>query len=640
MRLMPASYNGFLFQQINRVASDFANPYDWNIQGITTSDLQRSQNFPLRVVKNYAGAIKVINVNLLDVDLTRDELVMAMDVLGAEQIQLIATDEFGRSWYVNADFIGLTEDSNSGKTASFGAVFAVDDPIWKKLIPSTQTIVLDGNAGTVTATITPIGNQPALPIITITPTSNGANDFGFTQQRFITLINNSPNAFNSYPVDLTDGGLDTATLIGAGKMLASGDDCRIYINGVDVKRWFGGGGINNASTTIWVNLTLPANSNMTLGANIAGAGAITDITIANTAANVVMLSKIPTAGNVLIDSEIFVYTGVNTGTLKLTGITRAEKQSSAGAHTATTTLYFIPEIWLYYGSPNIAPYVVDDTYKPIIDLTTSTNTSFVYAIEFFTLDGKRSAQWKNGTYLPALNSHHYTATENTLTDPASVIGVWCAGSSLLWWMLHNPCGFVTLDSITGEKYSANGVFEAYLHQSQKGNLFDIIFSESAPGAGAGWVALDTHTAISLTPGPNSASAYYLMWWLYGFTGPAGINENGMEFGAATFTLDSNKTPTMSLAAEATNFNLHSVFTNAATGFSIEIDTSLPFLQYVIVNTKEKTVTLYDGSNQINAILDFPIRAEWFPLLPSEANAITITDAGNVTYLFTWEDRAL
>jgi hypothetical protein len=640
MRLMPASYNGFLFQQINRVASDFANPYDWNIQGITTSDLQRSQNFPLRVVKNYAGAIKVINVNLLDVDLTRDELVMAMDVLGAEQIQLIATDEFGRSWYVNADFIGLTEDSNSGKTAAFGAVFAVDDPIWKKLIPSTASLTTNGSGAAQYLYITPIGNQPALPIITITPNSGGGNDFGFLYQRFVTVYNKSPNAFTTYPIDITGGGLDTATLIGANKMLANGDDCRVYVNGVDVKRWFGGGGINNASTTIWINLTSPANNDMTLGVNIAGTGAITEIEIENTAANIAMLPKIPLSGNVLINSEIFVYTGVDIGTRKLTGVTRAQKQTSAGTHTDTDLMVIIPEVWLYYGNPNIAPYVVDDTRKPVIDLATSTNQVHNYVSEFYSADGQRTAVWKQGTYLPALLSRHYTATENTLTDPASVVGTWCKERSLLWWMLYNPCGFEEITSMTGKKYSANGVFDVTVNQSELGNLFDMVFRESSPGAGAGWVALDAHTAIALVPGSVSARIFYLLLWTYGHTGPAGVNENGMEIDTASLTLDSNYTPVISLAAEAVNFNIHSIIANLLTTDSLTVDLSLEFAKYVVIDTKEKTVTLYDGSNQINAILDFPIRAEWLQLLPQQENIIAITEEGEVTYLFTWEDRSL
>lgn len=639
MRLFPAKYGNFLFQQDGKVSSDFANPYDWNIQGITTSDIPRSNNFPLRVAKNYTGSIKVINVNLLDVDMTRDSLVIAMDVLGEDQIQLISKDEFGRAWYVNADFIGLTEDNTEKKTAAFGAVFAVDDPIWKKLVPSTDSITTDGSGDPESLSLTPIGNQPALPVITITPNSAGANDFGFTHQRFVTIINNSPNAFTNYHIDITDGGLDTAALIAANKMLANGDDCRVYVSGADVKRWFGGGGIDDTGTTIWINLTTPANSNLTLGANIAGTGDISEIQIQNTAANVAMIAKLPLSGIVLIDSEKFVYTGVNIGSLKLTGITRAEKQSAEGAHTSGDTIYFIPDVWLYYGNPDISPYVVDDTYKPIIDLVNSSNLIHDY-LDFYSADGKRTGIWKKGTYLPALNSRHYTASENTLADPASVVGTWCKEASLLWWMLYNPCGFTEITSMTGKKYSANGVFDATIQHSEKGNLFDLVFIEPAPSAGAGWVALATHTAVAIVPGPGSAITFYLLLWTYGFTGPGGVNENGMEIGAASLTLDSTYTPSISLAAEASNFNVYSVITNVATGDSLTIDISLQFFKYVVINTKEKTVRLYDGSNQINAILDFPIRPEWFQLLPQQENEIIITESGEVQYDFAWEDRSL
>lgn len=636
MRLFPQSYNGFLFQQNGKVASDFANPYDWNIQGITTSDIPRSGNFPLRVAKNYTGSIKVITVNLLDVDATRDSLVIAGDILGEDQGQLIALDEFGRSWYVDADFIGLTEDSNSEKKASFGAAFAVDDPIWKLLTPSTQTIEVNGTG---TGTLAPIGNQPALPVITITPLAAGINDFGFTHQRFITIINNSPNALVDYPIDVTNGGLDTAALVTAGKMLANGDDCRIYVDGVDVKRWFGGGGINNASTSIWINFNQPANSNMTLGTAIAGAGDITVIQIENLAANVAAIQNIPLKGNVLIDSEIFVYTGVDKGALQLTGVTRAERQTSAGAHSSGDIIYFVThDVWLYYGNPNIESYVVDDTYKPIINLTTSTNGSHVYD-EFYTVDGKRTAQWKKGTILPALGAVHYTATENTIADPATVAGMWCLGASLLTWTIYNPCGFTEITTLTGKKYADIAVFNAFMVWSMFGITYNSLFDESDPTPAGGWEALATHTNIPTPPISVDPyyKAYYLQLWCYG---PGGASASAMEIGATTLEIDSAKVPTISLAAESTNFNLHSVITNAATGFSITIDVSLQFFTYITVDTKNKRVTLYDGSNQINAIQDFPIRAQWFPLLPMRDNAISITDEGNVQYVFTWEDRSL
>lgn len=646
MRLRPHRYNGFLFQRENKVSAEFSNLFDWNVSGISTSEIARSSNFPLRGTKNYSGVLKVLDVNLLDVSATRDDFVMAMDVFGDEQGILEALDEFGRTWYVEADFIGQTEDSVDPQAdkATFGAIFAVSDPVWKLLTPSSASLSTDGSGGSQSLFITPIGNEPALPIIKITPISAGSNDFGFTHQRFVTIINNSPNAFVNYPVDITGGGLNTADLISDGKMLSNGDDCRIYINGVDVKRWFGGGGINNASTTIFVNLSIPGNTNMTLGDGIAGTGDIAIITMENTAANQAMFANLPLSGNVKIGNEIFVYTAKSltynsVNGLYLTGVTRAQKQTAEEAHSSTDVMYFIPEVWLYYGNPNIAPYVVDDTTKPIIDLATSTNSQHDYE-EFYSLDGKRTAIWKKGTFMPALNSRHYTDTENTLVDPADVIGTWCQEASVLWWMLYNPCGFTDIVDITGKKYSANGVWTASFGQSLKGNLFDIIFFESAPTAGAGWVALDSHAAVTLTPGPNSAAIFYLLLFVSGFSGTGGVNANGMEFDVASLTLDSTYTPTVSLAAEASNFNVNSVITNLLTGDSLTINLSLEFAKYVIVNTKEKTVTLYDGSNQINAILDFPIRAEWLQLLPKQENEIEITEAGEVTFEFTWEDRSL
>ena len=646
MRLRPHRYNGFLFQRENKVSAEFSNLFDWNVSGISTSEIARSSNFPLRGTKNYSGVLKVLDVNLLDVSATRDDFVMAMDVFGDEQGILEALDEFGRTWYVEADFIGQTEDSVDPQAdkATFGAIFAVSDPVWKLLTPSSASLTTDGSGDPAYVNLNTIGNVPALPIIKITPLSNGINSFGFTHQRFVTLINNSPNAFVDYPVDITGGGIDTAALIAGGKMLANGDDCRVYISGVDSRRWFGHDGIDSADTAIFVNLNLPANSNMTLGVVIAGAGDLSVIQIENTAANRSAFLNIPLSGNVLIGNEIFVYSGrafsyESIAGLYLTGITRAQKQTSEEFHDFGDTVYFIPEIWLYYGNPDIAPYVEDDTTKPIIDLATSTNEQHDYD-EFYSLDGKRTAIWKKGTYLPSLLSRHYTATENTLEDPATVIGTWVQESSVIYWLLNNPCGFSEIVDITGKKYSANGIWTASFGQSLKGNLFDIIFFESAPTAGAGWVALDSHSSVTLTPGPNSASAFYLLLFVNGNSGGSGVNANGLEFDTFSIILYPAYTPTISLAAEASNFDVNSVITNSTTGDSLTVSLSLEFAKYVIIDTKEKTVTLFDGSNQINAILDFPIRAEWLQLLPQTTNEMEITEAGEVTFEFTWEDRSL
>lgn len=637
MRLKPQSFNDFLFQQGPRVASDFSNPYDWSIQGITTNDIPRSQNFPLRAAKNYADTIKVVNINLMDVDFSRDDLVIAMDVLGEEQGQLIASDEFGRSWYVNADFIGLAEDTTSGDTVSFGAVFAVDDPIWKKLIPSTQTISVNGTGSGI---LTPIGNQPALPVITITPTVAGA--FGFTYKRFIQIVNNSPNALIDYPLNLTGSGLDTAALVSGGKMLSTGADLRIYVDGVEVKRWFGGGGINSSTTKIWINWSQPANTDMTLGGAIASSGAINLIQIQNTAANIALINSIPVTGNVLIGSEIFVYTGVNAANLQLTGVTRAERQTSAAAHSVSASIKFVThDVWLYYGYPAIAAYVVDDTQKPILSLN-STNTSWVY-IEFMTEAGTRTGSWKRKTVLfgnsqATKSNRWYTASENTFADPASVIGLWLKALEELAWDLYQPCG-VTAVTATGKKYRSELEVRSGLYASANGNEivsnpYPITFwVESFVFTHNVWVALDAHSAVGV-----GQTVRYLHFTLASTLN--NISGAGNEIADMTLVIDSTKTPTISIAAEATGFTLNSILTNAATGYTMELSLTMALNSYIVIDTKNKTITLFDGTNEINALKNMPIRLEWFQLLPSEPNAITITDAGQVTYDFVYEDRSL
>lgn len=631
MRLLPHAFNSFSFQQATKVASDWSVKYDWNIQGISTRTIERSQNFPLFASKNYAGNLKVIIVNFNDVDPDKNDLIIAMDVLGEDQHQLISTDEFGRLWYVNAVCIGLNEEVVDGNVASFGVVFEVDDPIWKLYTPSEEQILVNLTGS---GTITPIGNQEAYPIITITPTVAGS--YGFAYKRFVSIINNAPNALTSYPLNLTGAGLDTAALISGGKMLANGDDLRIYVDGVEVKRWFGGGGINSATTKIWINLTQPANSNMTLGLAIAGAGNITEIYFQNTAENIALMPTIPISGNVKIGSEIFVYTGVNVGSLKLTGVTRAERQTSAGAHSVADVVYFVThDIWMYYGYPAISPYVVDDTNKPMIDMN-STNTSWVYT-DFGTVAALRSGEWTQGKIGGGTGAWAYTAPDDGTADPYTVLGLISlntSGLANIYWILYNPCGFTTVTA-TGKKYrsvAASGSWPYYLFsKGNSGGAYTTVWTEAIPAGDGVNEDLSSHAAVAL-----GGTYPYLKFEILNATG--GVYR--CEIRDLTGVVDSAKAPTIAIAAEASNFVLNSVLTNAATGYSMTISMPMVLNTTLTVNTKEKTITLYDGTNQINALIDMPVRLQWFPLLPSEDNLITITDAGQVTYDFSFEDRSL
>lgn len=702
MRLIPSSFNGFLFQQTNRVASDWQVAYDWTIAGIGTNNIQRSQNFPAYAAKSYTGNVKVITVNMTDVDSDRDPLVIAMDIFGGNQHQLISKDQFGRSWYVNAICIGLNEEGASDTTSTFGAVFEIDDPVWKKLEPSTATINV---SGTGTGTLTTIGNQQALPTIEITPVAGSGDGFQF--QRFIQVINNSANALTSLPLNLTGAGLDTAAMIAdnsnkckvnvvggiddsvatipydtvtgtipssgliycgteqikyTGKtatnftgctrgvngttaaahaddaviyvshIAADGNDVRIYVDGVEVKRWFYG--INTANTKIWINWTQPANSDMTLGADIAGAGDVATITIENTSGNVTNIALIPTTGNVLIGSEIFVYTGVNVAGLQLTGCTRASRQTSAGAHTTGDAIKFVThDVYMYYGYVDITPYVVDDTNKPIIKLT-STNTSWIFE-EFgdgLSMTGGGNAGLRTGTwYKLTPNTYVYyskTGYGNPV-DPWECVGI----QATTGFGFYHPCG-ITEVTASGQKYKKTSSYAwatITFEKSADGIAYTVVWTEAAPSSTNTWEALSAHTAVSL-----SGTYYYIK--IVGTNFGAAPLYSAHEFDDVTLTIDTTLVPTITIADEFGVYPLNATLTNTTTGESMTVALVTETGKALTIDTAEKTVTLYDGSNQINAI-DTPVRAEWFRLLPG-ANAISITEAGIIQVVFTWEDRTL
>ena len=141
MRLVPSVYNGFAFQQGQRVSSTWNVPFDWSVAGISGNSLSRSQNFPQYTSKNYSGSIKVIRVVLNDVDADRDALIASMDVLGDTQHKLYATDLFGNLWYVDAVCVGCNQEGTDAKTAVFALTFDVADPIWKKYVQDRKSVV-------------------------------------------------------------------------------------------------------------------------------------------------------------------------------------------------------------------------------------------------------------------------------------------------------------------------------------------------------------------------------------------------------------------------------------------------------------------------------------------------------------------
>lgn len=713
-RLVPHSYNGFVLNEVDKVSTKFKTPSDWNIQGITVNSIALSQDFPQRTGKNYGGQLKVLECFMNNPDADRNQLVIAMDVLGAEQHEFIAKDDLGIYWYLDADAIGMNVESVEGDSMKFGIVIDTENPIWNSYVETlTEKTVTTSD----TVTITPTGNQFALPTIKITPTSAGGA--GFLYKKFVQINNNSSYPLSNYPLNLTGAGLDTAaminftsksvqinqgggitavattipidTAVGGGlpttgmgycgteqirwtgnsgtqltgvvrgiggttaathpdnavialsKMLANGEDLRIYINGVEVKRWFGGGGINTTTTKIWINWNQPAKQDMTLGGAIAGAGDVTQIQLENTAANTLIMPTIPTFGNVLIGSEVFVYTGVDVPNLLLTGVTRASRGSAAASHALQVAVKFLTnDVWMYYGSSTIAAYVVDDTFKPIISLN-STNTSWVYA-EFGNATGTRTGNWL-WSLINLIVNQITGEGGGTNIDPFTAMGFKLAFSQpdpnvtataiqgKAQWKQFQPCGVTTI-TVTGKKSRTSPLTWAIctFEKSTNDILYTNVWTETAPVVLANQ-DLDTHSAVAL------GGTYNYLRFVFEYTS-AFYQLIFFEMYDITEVIDSTKVPTITFSAEDDTYTLNATITNAATAESINIILPMVLNTYLTIDVAAKTVTLFDGTNVINALQEIPIREEWLRLLPGEANVLTITNGGVVDYDITHRNRAL
>ena len=166
------------------------------------------------------------------------------------------------------------------------------------------------------------GANDAWPSFEIKPVS--AKSGGFAYKEFWSVTWRSENPGFSYPARL--GPIDTAALVGAGKMQADGDDLRVYVDGREVDRWLDG--MNSANTYVWVVLDFSPRMVTTLRSDIASSGAISSIEVGEE------IYDFRDGVILRIDDELFFATTRDLSDEKFTGITRGWHGTSEAGHTA------------------------------------------------------------------------------------------------------------------------------------------------------------------------------------------------------------------------------------------------------------------------------------------------------------------
>ena len=517
-------------------------------------------------------------------------------------------------------------------------------------------------------TVTPGGNTKTYPTITFDPQSDPNGGYGYI--RYGTVYNQTDNALPDYAIEITGGGLDTATLVGAGKMQADGDDLRVFVGGVEVDRWIQD--INTASTQVWIVLPFRAKWERPLEGAIGSGDTVTAIQLPDNTTSRDFLRTLPFPGIVQINNEQFSYSYRNPSTRQITGVTRAVRGTTAANHSDNDTIRYIQhDIQVVYGNTAVSAPVVDDNRKPMFDISDgsdSTNDLWVYA-DFREQDVARPAAWQPvveyASNADQQQTGIYTADQFDYADPASEMGllmsswqanaVWNAEDASLYWQLYQPCG---VDEIAaqGEVYEVGSLWPAAVGIfgwdvfSQR-ELLDI---DNAPGEWTGgpssestWDGWETASYSPAPPVPqafDSGNDYtYIALMLRGNIGAGDGNTARIE--ASDVHVSVANKPSVTLGGEnggTDTYHLLGTLTHDDEGISFDIDIPMLRADSVVIDCENLTVKLNnDNLNIIGAIKPDTARADWMYLNGGETNNFTwdSDDGGeNVDIDFEWRDR--
>lgn len=583
--------------------------------------------------------------------------------------QLIVTDDDGTSnpRYLMTRTLKMTPISKSGRL-HWVISLAVDGA--SDLDGRMRAVTGDTDSWNITATgdtkvIANAGGDDAYPVYSVTPTSGKGE---WVYKRWIPIRWRSTHYVEKHPLDISNGGLDTAALITAVKLRSDANDLRVHVGGIPVDYWLGYTGTlsTDSTTKVWINLNWKPKRECYLKTSLT-AGALTEIEISDQAIGEnyrpgagQIIAGFPDSGILMIDNEAFFYQSRNPATGKFTGVTRAIKDTTAASHTANATIWLVQhDIEMIYGNSTAAAPDIDDTWQPVFDLALSSNSQWEYSGLFGEDMIRRPGEWLKGR-LAGIADRYGGAFAGNLTNPWDVIGMTQRYSynyrtvdrMKTFIGIWSPCGITRINITGGQVYAANLANNVDLYVasfiSQQEPTLEYLFTE--PSLTTTWQAITRDENLSYaSTGRSARSIYPTLAGIYMETDhPAGDDTNSVEVSAATVYFPTGGgsndigTPTITVNAEvADNYRLTCTVTNNTTGDALSVQMNMKAGETVEIDTDGKTVTyLLDNSNQFQAmqILN-SIRRDWLPLSPGN-NTLKYEDDGTlaVTLVTDWVKR--
>ena len=448
------------------------------------------------------------------------------------------------------------------------------------------------------------------PVFYVTP--EAAKTGGFLYKAWYPVLWTAPKAAANYPTGII--GWDTSVPVAAGKMQADGDDLRIYIDGVEADRWLDA--INTAATNVWFNVDFEADIVLTLDGAMLVGDTVTYLDVVGD------ISRMPTIGIVLIDSEAFAYNGKLVASNRLQNVVRAARGTAAAGHADVATASWIQhDIWAYYGDATLTVPTVDGTYEPIIEPTNSTNAMWRFEEFGSATFGRTGARWVFEVLIAgdSPDVHSYTGNRDTTADPYESVGIYIfetlATPGQAHWYFYHPVGIARANVSSAEARYDAPTWDARVRSSPTGADWTTEYVVPGPG---GW------NAWSDDINPVTAGAYYLELYLLGPT--ANTNRwNALEI--MTVDIYATDAPVGTLSAEQTNYAMELTITNDATSKTLALAANVNVDDIIEIDTNGKVAwNLTENVNLSGKVVQTDgIRRDWLKLIEGE-NTLTFADA--------------
>lgn len=595
----------------------------------------RSDDFPFLSTAVLSDHVFTFHVQVDEgesINASRELLKQIFNITDKGRHELIAKDlDDSNRWY---QLVGLPIRITEQSPGAFTIQLHVETPIWEAVnLESTPwSVTFNGD----TQVIDNISNVNVAPILQINVASKIS---GLQYRRWVAVYNVLDTSFNA-PIDIGKSLFDTQTLISGGKMQVSGNDLRVFIDGVEVNRWLQS--IDTIGTQVWVNMSLSPKQEGTISTTVnSGDGPFfMTLTFANTKANRDFLIAMSKVSNklIMIENEVFTFMSVNLFDMTMTGVDRAKRGTSAATHTAPVTVRWIEhDIFVLYGDNTLSAPDTDDRFKPLFQLSSS-NLSWIYST-LYDKTANRPGAWK-----PEVNasrgglSYYYTDTHTAFVNPGIKLGLALIGyvsqhipqaeTGQLDWLFFHPAG-VTDVQYSGQKYMFSAAWPAVMGLQ--------VLEENV-----GWFTVETEdapiTPITWEPfGPVNADLggtyQSIRFAIDGSLAPLTGDSAMIEFDAITLTFDSTRIPEITMFGEVGIAYLTLKIENLWDGNAIYIEHPADVGDTLFIDCRAKRAYLNDDKSDVRVRLSSS-RNAWLDLVPGNDNELEWIDPGTGTVSVT------